>query len=355
MESHRELVRLLASQFGHSILVLDTGGGEDWREIEGVSRVKARVHLRRHPALRVLTGWQSALKEFRPELLLYLDEPYCLQVFFFSSYARSRRIPFLFLSCQNIDRRLPFPFGQIERRALPRASGAWFLNHDAMSRARKRGFCGIGKVIPLGIDPAVLPGNGKISSLPTERSRDVFTVGFVGRLVPEKGVADLIEACACSGVHLVVAGDGPERDSLRLLAEERGVETDWLGEVPSTEVWDVYRRMDLLVLPSRTTARWKEQFGRVLVEAMACGVPVAGSNSGEIPNVLGDAGRTFPEGDIESLAEIIRTFRDDRELRIETARRGYDLVRERYTWPRIAQMVQDLIEEVMREKSHGGA
>jgi glycosyltransferase involved in cell wall biosynthesis len=69
--------------------------------------------------------------------------------------------------------------------------------------------------------------------------------------------------------------------------------------------------LDCLVLPSRTTARWKEQFGRVLVEAMACGVPVVGSSSGEIPRVIGDAGAVVPEGDAGALTRAVRALADD--------------------------------------------
>ena len=74
-------------------------------------------------------------------------------------------------------------------------------------------------------------------------------------------------------------------------------------------------RMSVLVLPSLTTARWKEQFGRVLIEAMALGVPVIGSDSGEIPWVIGDAGLVFPEGNSAVLRERLRAlFHDERLL-----------------------------------------
>ena len=71
--------------------------------------------------------------------------------------------------------------------------------------------------------------------------------------------------------------------------------------MPSTEVPAVLRALDVLVLPSLTTPSWKEQFGRVLQEAMACAIPVVGSDSGEIPHVIGDAGLVTPEGDAAAL------------------------------------------------------
>ena len=75
----------------------------------------------------------------------------------------------------------------------------------------------------------------------------------------------------------------------------------------------------------------KEQFGRVLVEAMACEVPVIGSSSGEIPTVVGDAGLVFPEGDAAGLARCIQQYRSSPELAAECARRGYERACANYT------------------------
>ena len=80
--------------------------------------------------------------------------------------------------------------------------------------------------------------------------------------------------------------------------------------------------MDLLCAPSRTTPRWREQFGRMLIEAMACGVPVIASPSGEIPYVVGDAGVLVPEGDPDGLAPGDRaSARGSRDAAL-TCRRG---------------------------------
>ena len=97
-----------------------------------------------------------------------------------------------------------------------------------------------------------------------------------------------------------------------------------------------YNTLDALVVPSRTLPHWKEQFGRVLVEAMACGVPVVGSNSGEIPYVIGDAGLVFPEDDAEALAGILWQLASDPQLRAELRQRGRARVLTHYTQQRIA-------------------
>jgi glycosyltransferase involved in cell wall biosynthesis len=105
---------------------------------------------------------------------------------------------------------------------------------------------------------------------------------------------------------------------------------------PSAMMPAFYRGLDVLVLPSHSTRRWVEQFGRVLTEAMACGVPVVGSDSGEIPNVIGEAGLIFPEGDADALRERLQHLMDDRELRKRLGNLGRARTLACYTHERIA-------------------
>jgi glycosyltransferase involved in cell wall biosynthesis len=95
--------------------------------------------------------------------------------------------------------------------------------------------------------------------------------------------------------------------------------------------------MDILVLPSRTFPNWSEQFGRVLVEAMACGVCVVGSDAGEIPHVIGDAGLIFPEDNLERLRKHLQDLIDNAEGRQVFGDKGRRRVMERYTQSHIAQ------------------
>ena len=110
-----------------------------------------------------------------------------------------------------------------------------------------------------------------------------------------------------------------------------------LPAVRSTEVPATMATLDALALPSRTTPSWKEQFGRVLIEAMSCGVPVIGSSSGEIPHVIGGDGLTFPEGDVAALRERIARLVAEPELRTELARRGRERVLTAYTQAAVAR------------------
>jgi glycosyltransferase involved in cell wall biosynthesis len=104
--------------------------------------------------------------------------------------------------------------------------------------------------------------------------------------------------------------------------------------------------LDVLVLPSRSRSFWKEQFGRVLIEAMACGVPVIGSSSGEIPNVIGDAGLVFKEGDSAQLCEKLKLYCDDEGFRTACALKGLQRVLNSFTNERIAQRTLAVYERV---------
>jgi glycosyltransferase involved in cell wall biosynthesis len=108
------------------------------------------------------------------------------------------------------------------------------------------------------------------------------------------------------------------------------------GTLPSVRMPGYYQGLDALVVPSLTRGNWKEQFGRVIVEAMACGVPVIGSSSGAIPDVIGEAGLIVPEGDVRALADGLRRLAHHPDLRRRMAERGRQRVLERYTQAYVA-------------------
>jgi glycosyltransferase involved in cell wall biosynthesis len=114
---------------------------------------------------------------------------------------------------------------------------------------------------------------------------------------------------------------------------------------------EVYPKMDVLVLPSLEIARWKEQFGRVLVEAMASGVPVIGSRSGEIPNVVGEAGLLFDPGDVQSLVEQLRNLKETPDLWETLRKRGLARVRKHFTLERVGERLLGLLEKSLPHDS----
>lgn len=140
--------------------------------------------------------------------------------------------------------------------------------------------------------------------------RSDFVVGFVGRFVAEKGITDLLGAVAAldRSVSLVLVGDGPDKQSILSKISELGI-VDRCRVLPpqnSEGLAACYRALDLVILPSKPTRTWKEQYGRALVEARLCGARIAGSNVGAIPVVVGDAEMIFPPGDVQAIARTIR-------------------------------------------------
>lgn len=144
-------------------------------------------------------------------------------------------------------------------------------------------------------------------ALPAAEGR--FIVGYIGRLVESKGVHLLIRSLAHlpENVHALIVGKGPMRQDLETLATTLGVagRVRFEPAVAYGSVPGLMRSMQVLVLPSLPTSHWVEQFGRVLIESMACGLPVIASRSGEIPEVLGDGGLLIPPGDADALTAAI--------------------------------------------------
>jgi glycosyltransferase involved in cell wall biosynthesis len=156
------------------------------------------------------------------------------------------------------------------------------------------------------------------SFLPVKKDGE-FLIGFAGRITAGKGWRVLLAALTQLPEHFkcLLAGAGDEESELRLLCQLPAIRSrvHYLGVLEKDRLWSFYRRLDVFVLPSLTTPRWTEQFGFVLAEAMACGVPVIGSNSGAIPEVIGDCGIIVEENDSRALAQAILSIANDLELR----------------------------------------
>jgi glycosyltransferase involved in cell wall biosynthesis len=167
------------------------------------------------------------------------------------------------------------------------------------------------------------------------RTSNQFTIAFVGRFAPEKGLDTLLEAVRLLGstVRLLLVGAGPHRQTLEEQIYSMGLshQVQFVDPLANDKLPGLFAEIDVLVLPSRTMSFWKEQFGRVLVEAMACKVPVVGSDSGAIPEVIGDAGLIFPEGDAIALADCLHQLIGSADLGQDLAERGYQRVQRLYS------------------------
>lgn len=151
-------------------------------------------------------------------------------------------------------------------------------------------------------------------------------------------------------IKFLIIGDGPYKEEAQRLAKKLELEhaVMFLPAVDFRRIVEYYNAMDVMIIPSRTTSEWKEQFGRTIIEAMSCGVPVIGSNSGAIPEVIGEAGLIFKEGDVEDLASKIVKIIEEGHLREELIARGLQRVREKYTTTIIAEKTYKFYKSVLK-------
>jgi glycosyltransferase involved in cell wall biosynthesis len=178
------------------------------------------------------------------------------------------------------------------------------------------------------------PANLGPMPLPFDRGGDRFIACFAGRVCEEKGIWPLLAALRAlpDRFCLVIAGDGPLLPDLKRAAQEAALKgrIHLAGLLPKEELWRLYAASDCLVLPSLTTPTWKEQFGGVLADAMAIELPIVGSDSGAIPQVVGDAGIIFPESDATALAAAMSLLASDENLRQRLQTAGLDRFASRF-------------------------
>jgi glycosyltransferase involved in cell wall biosynthesis len=240
---------------------------------------------------------------------------------------------------------LPRPYPAIARliRRWSTANAAFGI---ARSPTAARLLNEVAPSLPTPVIPHHVPGWDQPPSVRTNRP---FTVGYAGRLVPEKGIDDLVLAVSgIPGARARLVGNGPLVDRLRRQARS-GAPIDVVTDAAHGDMNDAYAYFDVLVLPSRTTPTWAEQFGRVLVEALWCGVPVVGSSSGEIPWVVESTGGgvIFPEGDTKALRETLVALRDDPKRRNRLATAGRKAVQARFTVPAVAQALSAALRSAL--------
>jgi glycosyltransferase involved in cell wall biosynthesis len=269
----------------------------------------------------------------------------------------------LFFTWWNLPYKLKWPISTLEDCNLHYTDGVISGNLDGAKILRQRGYQGAVKVMPqLGVDETLFRRTGKDADLsrrfgikPTD-----FVVGFVGRFVEEKGLLTLAEALA--GLKKLpwkwlLVGQGKLRPQIAEKSLEWGISDRiiWVESISHEEVPAYINLMDCVVLPSQTsykfktltTVGWKEQFGHVLIEAMACKIPVIGSDCGEIPHVIGDAGLIFPEGNAKKLRDCLQQLMERPELVADLGDRGYHRVAVNYTNQALAEQLLEFYKELL--------
>ena len=325
----------------------------------GYDLVTTPVALNGHFHTHFYPRLGQALAAAQPDLIHVDEEPYNLATWQALRWAARHGLPALFFTWQNLLRRYPPPFGWIERYSYRHSAHAIAGNQEARQVLLAKGYRHRVTVIPqFGIDPQLFDRDVQAPLVPPSPQHQL-TVGYAGGLVPEKGIDTLLHALAIcqqpvselGGLpcRLLLAGGGPQQTDLERLAAQLdlGQAVVFLGRVGSTSMPAFFASIDVLVLPSRTMPTWKEQFGRVLVEAMACQTPVVGSDSGEIPHVIGDAGLIFPEGDAPALASQLLRLSSDPNLRADLGRLGRTRVLAHFTHERIAAATYQVYREIL--------
>lgn len=314
-----------------------------------------RTHRALYPSLGKI------LRRIRPDILYVNSEPegyLAWQAVRLRDLLREN-IKVVFDSWRNIDytsSKFPYKFSWLnaraERAVLSRADHCIAHNERAREIYEQKGFNKV-TVIPPAVDMSIFKrGRDPLNSWMRLKG---FTIGFVGRFIPEKGVEVLLRAMKSLPFEFtgLFVGDGPATSLWWNLTRELHIENSviWAGAVRHDEIPSYLSVMDVLILPSSTGTAWKEQFGRVLIEAMACETPVIGSSSGEIPNVIGNAGLIFQEGDVAQLREHLILLWSNREKKQQLSARGLESARSHFSIPVVAEKYRRLFHRLTEDDS----
>lgn len=301
---------------------------------------------------------RSEFKNEHPDVI-HLDEEPPSVVAWQVCQARNRwvpTVPIVVTAWENVNHRRPwyssrrYLYRYCEMHVYRNVSAAVAGTGGAEEVLRQRGFRK-----PIHVFPTLCVDTEQFQPRNAEGIRQGLDltppiVGYVGRLLPEKGVQLLVEATALAGERwsLLLLGGGPERERLQSLANDLGIGDRFRmnGEVSIQDNPEWMNALDVLVLPSRSTALWKEQFGRVLVEAMAAGVPVVGSDCGSIPEIVGEAGLLFPEGNVQKLCECLELALDPCKHG-DLSRRGRARAEGEFTNERTSEQLMEVYRSVL--------
>ncbi|MFH5805804.1 glycosyltransferase [Alienimonas sp. DA493] len=321
------------------------------------ARWTRRVHVFRYSG-RVL---RRLVRRDRFDAILGWEEPYVFAGAQLARAAAAAGTPFGFCTFQNLPKRYPPPFSGLERATLKRARRWVALAGGVFENLTARGYpAETGRVVTLAVE------TDRFRPLPPEEKRAVREelglpeplIVQLGRVHEDKGVRVLLAALEGLGERpwgLLMLGNGPlDGEVLRWAADRGRADRVRVGAVRHDEVPRFLAAGDLLVAPSQTTPHWKEQFGRMLIEAFACGVPVIGSDSGEIPRVVGDAGRIVPEADVPAWTQAIGELLDDSAARADLAERGLRRC-ERFSVVEVAERWKDVFRDLAAAGTAGTA
>jgi glycosyltransferase involved in cell wall biosynthesis len=332
-------------------------GDLSWHTYQPIADERCRVapvdvHFSRKVHVMLYGRELRSLLQQRWDLVHCWEEPYVAAAAQVVAHA-APRVPLVIATYQNISKRYPPPFNWIERYTLERADGVVVGGRTILDVLTSRGFTGARtRIIPMGVDATRFrPDSDWRREIRASYgwSDDRPVVGFMGRFVPEKGPELLTRVLRGlpAGWRALFVGSGPLEPALRAWAKPYGGDVQFATGVGHDEVPRWLNAMDVLCAPSQTTPRWREQFGRMLIEAFACGVPVIASDSGEIPYVVGDAAIVVGEADEPSWTAALERVLGDAGFRQTLSARGRERAVSTFSWPVVARQHLAFFDQIV--------
>ncbi|MBD2445786.1 glycosyltransferase family 4 protein [Nostoc sp. FACHB-152] len=336
------------------LLVPNNWKAMEWNRLIPVEHPYSNIQIYSLPALFSGRGgaycynpWSlfKVLNDFQPDIVQVEEEVFSLLAFEVALWVRLWQKPMIVFGWENMERCLPVLRRWV--RDFVMATTQLFIagNSDGAKVMSQWDYQGLIEVMPqIGVDTQLFT-----PQLVKPDNNGKFRIGFLGRLATGKGVDLLLSSLyklRCRGLEcqVILCGSGPCEASLKQQAEDLQVSEwiIWRGGVRHEQAPQEIANFDVLVLPSRSTPEWKEQFGHVLIEAMAMGIPVIGSSSGEIPNVIGRPDLVFPENDVDALTAILEKMMREPEWWQEAGQYCFDRTHEHYSHTRIAERLINL-------------
>ena len=301
----------------------------------------------------IYSGLGPLLEAFRPDILELWEEPY-FALAFQAGLAFRRVNPnggLIFFSAQNVRKWRPPPFSLFEHWVFSNADLCFAMSEEVKVVLREKGWKGPSKVIPLGVD---MDAFKEPSALSIAQKLPKPIVGYLGKMDTQKGVLDLLEAIEGLNQETKVTplfiGNGALKDPIRERLKELSLPSLVLDAIDHERVPSALASMDVIVMPSKTQSKLKEQFGRVAIEAMAAGTPLIVSSSGALPEVVEDGALVYPEGDIEALKEALKQLLFDQGFSRNLIYKGKALVERKYSWKRIASEIVSSYKQLLTRK-----
>jgi glycosyltransferase involved in cell wall biosynthesis len=226
--------------------------------------------------------------------------------------------------------------------------------------ARKLGRNDNIKILPMGVDTDNFQKTHDIDSLKRKYKIKGPAILFVGRLIDWKGTAYLIEAMPeillrFPTAKALIIGSGPLKENLLSLADSLALQEHviFIGEVSHQELVPFYSMADIFVLPSIVNEkRETEGLGVVLLEAIACGLPVIGSDVGGIPDIIrnNETGLLCKQKDAQDLSTKIVRLLENRSLQEKFVNNGLQLVKQNFSWEVVADRFIEVYQNVCNRK-----